>query len=153
MNLYGQDKRGRDESEVNMTAVMNIFLILIPFLLLTAVFAKIAVLEISLPTGSGGGGAGVTPPEKSVLFIIVVTRIGDIQIKSSTPEMQFDRIYAKGDEQYDYDKLVEQLKTLKERYPWLEELVLQPDENVKYDVIVKIMDRCREQGFPNISLA
>lgn len=155
MNLYGsRDNRSdREEPEVNMTAVMNIFLILIPFLLLTAVFAKIAVLELSLPTGGGGSGNSTPPPEKSMLVIIAIAENGDMQIKTTTTKIKFELIYAMSNNEYNYDKLVSQLTQLKSEYPWLEELVLQPEENVKYDVIIKIMDRCREQGFPNISLA
>jgi len=153
MNLHGMERNRGEDEEVNLTAVMNIFLILIPFLLLTAVFAKIAVLEISLPAGSGGASSGSTPPEKSVLIILVLTKSGDMQIKSTSTEVQFETIYSKGLEEYDFDKLVDQLKRLKERLPWLETLVLQPEDEVKYEIIIKIMDRCRENGFPNISMA
>lgn len=155
MNLYGSDSsRERSDTEVNLTAVMNIFLILVPFLLLTAVFAKIAVLEIALPTGGGEGPGGATPPpEKSVLFVIAVRENGNMQIQALTGQISFAMIAGKMNNEYDYGTLVDQLKRLKTEYPWLEELVLQPSDNVKYDVIVKIMDHCREQGFPNISLA
>lgn len=153
MNLYGsQNSRNEEESEVNMTAVMNIFLILIPFLLLTAVFAKIAVLELSLPTG-GGGGDGAPPPEKAMLVFIAITANGDMRIQTGSESTQFSIIYAKSNSEYDYDTLIEQLSRLKAEYPWLEELVLRPEESVKYDVIIKVMDRCREQGFPNVALA
>jgi biopolymer transport protein ExbD len=154
MNLYGSgDSRERTDVEVNLTAVMNIFLILVPFLLLTAVFARIAVLEISLPTGSGAGSGSSAPPEKSMLVIIAVRENGNMQIQTTTTQIVFETIYAKPNAEYDYDTLIEQLKRLKLEFPWLEELVMQPSDNVKYDVIIKIMDRCREQGFPNISLA
>lgn len=154
MNLYGGHKNREEPEEVNMTSVMNIFLILIPFLLLTAVFTRIAVLEISLPTGGGAGNVSDTPPEKRVLFIVVVTEKGDMQIQTMSGEkIKFDRIYSTGNQQYNFKTLVSQLKQLKEKYPWLQELVLRPEENVKYDTIIKIMDRCREEGFPNISLA
>ena len=50
MNLkqtMGRKLRGHaGETDLNLTAVMNIFLILIPFLLLSAVFVKISVLEL-----------------------------------------------------------------------------------------------------------
>ena len=44
-------RRGKREvdAELSLTAVMNVFLILVPFLLLTAVFVRIAVLELTLP--------------------------------------------------------------------------------------------------------
>ncbi|MCI0511622.1 biopolymer transporter ExbD [candidate division KSB1 bacterium] len=142
----------RKEADLDMTAVMNIFLILIPFLLLTAVFVRISILDISLPTGGGGGGAA-PPPGRAILVIIAVTADNRMQIKTTTTEIQFETIYSLNGNEYNYAQLVEQLNRLKTTFPWLEELVLQPEENVKYEVIIKIMDRCREHGFPNISLA
>ena len=52
MNLkqaIGKDKR-QQEVDVNIIPVMNIFLLLIPFLLLTAAFVQLAVVELSLPS-------------------------------------------------------------------------------------------------------
>ncbi len=52
MNLkqaIGKSRRSA-EAEINITPVMNIFVILIPFLLLTATFVKIAIIDLSLPT-------------------------------------------------------------------------------------------------------
>ena len=37
-------------AEVNITAFMNLMVILVPFLLITAVFSRITILELSLPT-------------------------------------------------------------------------------------------------------
>ena len=154
MNLYGspQSRSDREVPEVNMTAVMNIFLILIPFLLLTAAFVKIAVLEVSLPTGNSSG-VGAPPAGRSVLVIIGVDNAGRLQIKTTTKEVQFDPIMPLSNGKCDYESLKFQLKRLKSNFGWLNELILQPGDNVAYDVIIKIMDRCREEGFPNVSLA
>ena len=155
MNLYGapQTRSEREVPEVNMTAVMNIFLILIPFLLLTAAFVKIAVLEVSLPTGSSGQVGTPPPSQRSVLVIIGVNNSGRLQIKTTTKDVQFDPIMPLSDGTCDYESLRFQLKRLKSSFSWLDELILQPGDNVSYDVIIKIMDRCREEGFPNVSLA
>lgn len=154
MSLFGNslNKEREEPEEVNMTAVMNIFLILIPFLLLTAVFAKIAVLEVSMPTGSGGSGSGA-PPEKSVLVVIKVGNAGSLHIQTSSKDVLFEQLYATSDGKHDLEQLVIQLKELKEKIPWLDVIVLQPEDNVVYDIIVKIMDKCRENGFENVSLA
>ena len=43
----------RPEAELNITAFMNLMVILVPFLLITAVFSQVAILELNLPTSSG----------------------------------------------------------------------------------------------------
>ena len=154
MNLYGKNERAKHkETEIEMTGVMNIFLVLIPFLLLTAVFVRIAVLQVSLPTGSGGGGGGTPPPQNAVLVILVITEDGKLQLQTTSSQLQFDPLYSLGENKYDFDGLINQLKRLKTDLPWLEDIILRPEENVKYETVVKVMDRCREEGFPNISFA
>ncbi len=63
-NAIETRRRDRQESDLDLTPVMNIFLILIPFLLLTAVFVKIAVLELSLPNLERQGAVAQQQEEK-----------------------------------------------------------------------------------------
>ena len=37
---------------MNITAFMNLMVILVPFLLITAVFTRLTILELNLPAGS-----------------------------------------------------------------------------------------------------
>ena len=41
-----------ETKDVDVTPVMNVFVILIPFLLLMAVFTKIAIIDFSLPSAA-----------------------------------------------------------------------------------------------------
>ena len=41
--------RRRDPAEMNITAFMNLMVILVPFLLITAVFSRLAVMQLALP--------------------------------------------------------------------------------------------------------
>jgi biopolymer transport protein ExbD len=46
-------RRGNVETaELNITAFMNLMVILVPFLLITAVFSRLAILELNLPGSS-----------------------------------------------------------------------------------------------------
>ena len=39
----------QEAQELNITAFMNLMVILVPFLLITAVFSRISILELNLP--------------------------------------------------------------------------------------------------------
>ena len=41
-----------ETAELNITAFMNLMVILVPFLLITAVFSRLAILELNLPGSS-----------------------------------------------------------------------------------------------------
>ena len=141
--------RNREDPDVNIIPVMNIFLLLIPFLLLTAAFVKLAVLDISLPS-IGKGGRVQQEQQKELVLVILAIKESGFQLKS--PGFKFDPIVKSGN-QYNYQILRNQLKEIKLKHFSAEDIIISPEAKVKYDIIVKVMDRCREEGFPNVSLS
>jgi biopolymer transport protein ExbD len=143
--------KGRtSDSDVNLTSVMNVFLIIIPFLLLTASFVKIAVLEMSLPRMDIGPVATMETKPKSVVLNILLIRETGFELKS--PDMKFTAI-AKTGPDYDWEQLKGQLGMVKQTWPQSEEIIISPENNIRYEVIIHVMDRCRDAGFPNISIS
>ena len=63
-------KRRSTDADLDITSFMNLMVILIPFLLLNAVFTQVAVLQVSLPK-DGGGAAGNEPKKPLVLEVMV----------------------------------------------------------------------------------
>ena len=154
MNLKdSMNRRLRSRSgttDLNLTAVMNIFLILIPFLLLTATFVRIAVLELSLPTRDRFESQSMqSQPESSILNILQIRENG-FQLKS--PNMNFDPL-ARTQQGYPWQQLRSQLKQVKKKYPDVNDIIIAPDNSIRYDTIISVMDQCRESGFPNISVS
>ena len=43
-----------EPGDINITAFMNLMVILVPFLLITAVFSRITILELNLPAAGTG---------------------------------------------------------------------------------------------------
>ncbi len=140
-------KHKTDVDDLNITPVMNIFLILIPFLLLTAVFVKISILEFSLPgTESASQGQIKTPP---VLTILAIREDG-FQLKTKGKTFP---LISKTAATFDYQMLVEKLQAVKKQYQETKDIILAPQASIKYDTIIQVMDRCRENGFVNISIS
>lgn len=137
------------DAEVNITAVMNIFLILIPFLLLTAVFVRIAVLELNLPSMSRKGQVAQTKKAPVILNMLFIKEKG-FELRS--PDLKFNPISLKNGS-YDWERLKNQLARVKSKYPQSEDIIISPENLVKYETIIHVMDRCREAGLPNISIS
>jgi len=147
--VVGRNRQPKD-NDVNIIPVMNIFLLLIPFLLLTAAFVQLAVIEFSLPSLNKGQSAIVRDPEKKLVLVILAVKENGFQLKAQGfifPPLD------KSNNQYNYPVLVEQLKEIKQKHPYAEDIIISPESKVKYDIIIKVMDRCRETGFPNVSLS
>lgn len=134
--------------DLDITPVMNLFMILIPFLVSMAVFTQIAVIEFSLPPAQ-------TPDESSDVsskeldISIVVTKTG-FQIVGTGRKLDMIPKF-QGD--YQYTQLRTLLKAIKFQYPSQKSVVLVFEGDVLYDDIVKFMDICRESQFPDIGLS
>ncbi|HNT66584.1 MAG TPA: biopolymer transporter ExbD [bacterium] len=149
-NAIETRRRDRQESDLDLTPVMNIFLILIPFLLLTAVFVKIAVLELSLPNLERQGAVAQQQERKTVVLNFLFIKETGFEVRS--PDLKLPAI-PKTAEGYDWSTLSDQLKAAKSKYPDSEDIIIAPVNSITYETIISVMDRCRESGFTNISIS
>ncbi|MBD3383696.1 hypothetical protein GF407_02115 [candidate division KSB1 bacterium] len=150
--LQNKQKWRTDEADVDITPVMNIFLILIPFLLLTAVFVKVAILDLSLPNLESRDSRSTInkkQPESVVLNFLFI-RTDELELKS--PKLSFPKL-SKTESGYDWQQLQQQLQRTKQQYPESEDIIISPENEIKYQTIITVMDQCREAGFPNISIS
>lgn len=153
MNLkarMGRTRRGRDDIE--MTPIMNLFLILVPFLLVTAEFVNIAVLDMSLPQLNTNANVTQAPTELPKQSVLSTLEIDDAEMRLNSPTFNFPAIKKTGAD-YDYNLLKTQLTQIKQKFPEAVDMVIAPEDQIKYDIVIQVMDRCREQGFPNISIS
>jgi len=138
--------------DLDVTPVMNLFMVLIPFLISMAVFTHIAVIDFSLPPSQAGGAGGESGQEgesKELDISIVITR-GGFQIVGTGKKL--DMVPSERGA-YQFDKLRALLKAIKFQYPSQKSVVLVFDSDVVYDDIVAFMDVCRESQFPDIGLS
>ena len=77
MHKFGQ-RHIREAEELNITAFMNLMVILVPFLLITAVFARMTVLELNLPDTNAANS-----PEPISLSLELVVREKSFDIQDS----------------------------------------------------------------------
>ena len=68
MRRHHYRRRGAEQAELDMTTFLNLMVVLVPFLLITAVFSRITIVELSVPTTAGG--ALTTEPTVRVEVIV-----------------------------------------------------------------------------------
>jgi biopolymer transport protein ExbD len=125
-------RRGRrsnaDTAELNITAFMNLMVILVPFLLITAVFSRLAVIELYLP-GSSTFQLEVTVRQNRIV-------IGDRNLGTLG-------VYNNSEDGYDFEALSRKLAEIKERYPAKTDVAILLEAEIPYDTLVQVMDRVR----------
>jgi len=130
-------RRNVETAELNITAFMNLMVILVPFLLITAVFSRLAVLELNLP----GSSTEPADPQEQIFQLEVTVRLGQIEVGDRN--LGALGVYPNTDSGYDYDALSAKLSDIKKRYPEKTDasILLEPD--IPYDTLVQVMDRVR----------
>lgn len=149
MNL-GIKRKSSEEEELQLTPIMNVFLIIIPFLLMTASFVQMAILELNLPALGGRKSHTSQSEQKPVIINLLMIKEAGFELKS--PDMQFSLIPKQG-AQHSLNGLKTELARIKTRYQDSEDIIIQPESTIKYELIIHVMDTCREAGFPNISIS
>jgi biopolymer transport protein ExbD len=132
---------------LNLTPMMDVFTVLVVFLLITAVFTSITIMELSVPTSSGGPAAN-----RPNFAIEVIVRKAGLEIANGA---SVAATIPKQDDKYDLKKLSEMLQGLKARYPEKEDATVLMEPKVEYDHLVQVMDAVRGAKaplFPKISI-
>jgi biopolymer transport protein ExbD len=123
-------------AELDITAFMNMIVVLVPFLLTTTVFTRLAVLELNLPAQSSGFTS-----LKGDLQLEVVIRKDGLEVGDRLGGL-IRRIdgTAKG---YDFASLSQLMLQLKQRFPDKNEVTILAEADTPYEVLVQTMDAVR----------
>ena len=134
-------RRGRradnDTAELNITAFMNLMVILVPFLLITAVFSRLAILELNLP----GSSTEPVPPQEQTFQLEVIVRQEKIEVGDRNQGLL--GVYPKTDDGHDFAALGNKLSELKDRYPEKTDAAILLEQDIAYDTLVQVMDTVR----------
>jgi biopolymer transport protein ExbD len=127
-------RRSREAPELEMTTFMNLMVVLVPFLLITAVFSRITIVELDLPSAEGPA------PSTPTFRVEVVVREAGLEIMDGT---QVIAAIPKEDDVYDLSQLSDYLVAIKQEYPQKEDasVLLEPD--IEYDHLIQVMDTVR----------
>ena len=128
-----------DAPELNITAFLNLMVILVPFLLISAVFSHMTILELNLPPKQDQNKP--QNDKKKVRNFEVMIRQDKI-ILSDTLDGQIKAFPKKGGE-YDMKGLSDVLLKVKSIYPKKQNITILLEPEVPYNVLVQAMDTVR----------
>ncbi|MBU2955647.1 ExbD/TolR family protein [Marinobacter sp. F3R08] len=152
-----RNRRPSISPELDITAFLNLMIVLVPVLLLGMVFSQVRMIELDFP----GMEAGQAPePEQ---FRLVVTLIPEgIEIADS--DRGLIRVLPVNQQVQDFESLRQVLRQIKSRVPDKTDVVLEVGPDIDYQTLVTAMDTVRSyptvvaasvvegELFPNVSL-
>jgi biopolymer transport protein TolR len=144
-NSHGASGQSQ-EFELNLAPVIDCLTVLITFVLLSASYLSVGVLEAQVAAASSIPQLNETLPEGMLSVedhAIVVTLTGKIN--------RVHRIEPNPDKSWNYNALSDNLALTRGELPALKTLVLNADSEVDYRQVVKTMDLARK-AVPSVLL-
>ena len=135
MNRRHSQRRTKETPDLDITTFLNLMVVLIPFLLISAVFSRVTILELSVPTSSGGAASA-----KPNFSIEVIVREAGLELANGS---RVEAAIPRKDGQYDLKKLSELLVRLKGTYPEKEDATVLMEPGIEYDHLIQVMDVVR----------
>jgi biopolymer transport protein ExbD len=130
------ERHSRRPAELLLVPMIDIFTVLVTFLLMTAVFSRTVILQLNLPASQTEFRE---PPPGLQLEVMVRKDLLQVADRNTGPLATITNI-ATG---YNYEALTDYLKRVKAKFPDKTDasVLLEPD--TPYDIVVQVMDRVR----------
>lgn len=151
-------KRGKghkvETPDLELMPMLNVFISIIPMLLLSAAFVQLAVIPAGLPATAAAAApaeaAGDAPPPPVTIYI----RTADYVVEGTGfPQRSFARA-AGGESAKDPGRLQLEamLRALAAQHEQKPEVRIVPSTRTRYEEIIEVMDLARAAGLPNAAL-
>jgi biopolymer transport protein ExbD len=143
----GHGKRDPN-SEIPLVPFIDLLLCCVMFLLGTAVWTQLARLNANQQQ-PGQQAPNEPPPEEKIKVILQVQASGFVIASTAGDRIEIP----KSGDTYDMEALREKLQERKRLEPNRKDLVVAPEDGVKYEDVVASMDMVVGEGFPDMSLS
>lgn len=131
-DLNGDDQDERLITDINVTPMVDIMLVLLVVFMVTASFIVSPSMKVELPSGAGKAAAETQPD-----VVVVITRSGEIEL---------------GQQKLSVEQLVAALRRELRTKPRARLLVV-ADRKAYHGTVVRVMDAARSIGFERLGVA
>ena len=126
--------------EIDVTTFLNLMVVLVPFLLITAVFSRLTIVELNLPSAAAG------PSDNSDSFRVeVIVREEGVEVGNGR---QIIATIPKQEDAFDLETLSNMMVELKREYPDQEAASVLMEPQIPYDYLIQVMDTVRAVEVP-----
>ncbi len=142
--------------EPNLVPIMNLFISIIPFLMLMIVISQVAMVALNFESsgevGGTGGGAGGGGSDA----LLEIRLYASSHVTGLFPGFEIRDLDKKATklpkigEAYDFASLEQQLVQLKDKYPDKSEVAVVVYPDVMYDTLIRTIDLCKQTGFVTV---
>jgi biopolymer transport protein ExbD len=153
------------ETDLDMVPIMNMFLVLIPFLLMSASFLHLKAINTSVPVQAERHTQAEASEPKVEVTLVIEIRTQGFHISALSDALDGRELAKLGTDipigeegAYGFAQMADHLETVKNRYPASNTMLVIPEPAILYDTIIQTMDAARYSDnqdllFPNVVLS
>src|ERR1700732_1315186 len=130
------ERHSRKPEQLLLVPMIDIFTVLVTFLLMTAVFSRTVILQLNLPPSQTEFRE---PPPGLQLEVMVRKDLIQVAARNTGPLATLPNTPGG----YNYDALTEYLKRVKAKFPEKTDASILLEADTPYDTLVQVMDRVR----------
>lgn len=135
-------RRTGETYEIDVTTFLNLMVVLVPFLLITAVFSRLTIVELNLPSSNSGSA-----PAADNFRVEVIVRDAGVEISNGSEIIAAIPKTEEGE--YDFDQLQDYMVELKREYPKHDSASVLLESQIPYDFLIQAMDIVRSVEMPS----
>lgn len=147
----GGDGKRSSTVDLNLVPIIDLMSVCIIFLLITAVWTQVSMIQIgsSIYAQNNDPNNKPEPPKKAEIPFRLDVLKESYRVIIGSQQKSFPKVNG----QYDQDRLVKELKAIKELYPEKGDCVVTILDELPYEHLIGGMDALLQAGFPEISVA
>jgi len=133
-------------TELNLIPFIDLLIVNICFLLMTAVWTQLARIDVSQKSSASASQQDEPPPQQ--LKVTVLIEEDGYTLVAGGDRLSISKLGGN----YDTEKLGKHLKQVKTRLPDKTDIKVAAEDGIRYDYIIQAMDVCLMEQFPDIQL-
>lgn len=137
------------DSEIPLIPFIDLLLCAVMFLLVTAVWNQLARIAANQQMPGQQAPEDQPPPEERVKLILQVQSSGFVLASTAGDRIQIPM----NGEQYDLEELRNKLQERHRLEPNRRDIIVAPEDGVRYENVVEAMDVVVGEGYPDMSLS
>lgn len=137
------------DSEIPLIPFIDLLLCCIMFLLVTAVWNKLARLDANQQQPGREAPMDAEPPEERIRLFLQIKNTGYVLAATDGTNIPID----KNGDMYDLESLREKLRDRRQQEPNRRDLIVAPEDGVLYQNVVQAMDIVVGEGYEDMSLS
>jgi biopolymer transport protein ExbD len=140
--------------ELNLVPFIDLMSVLITFLLITAVWTQVSMIQLGSSIYGKKTQDDITPPPPMAdIPLRLDVQSGGFRLIIGSEKVWVPSSGAGAAAGYDVPKLLQELKKVKEKYPAKSDAVITVEDQLAYESLILGMDTLSQGGFPAISVA